>query len=176
MRTMCTLMMTLLMCFGTLAENDAAMSSEDMQSAEREYLVWHLKLHEHLLASDNDNHKALGLLALINGTLPAWREDQQAEPAASQFKAQMILLNELIETNELSAQSLQILLGWCFKPDIEPYCDQQMIIANLLHIDPLNLLAYVRPLQLAHQELNDELSWRPAESPPRYRRRPDSCS
>ena len=152
------ILMILLMSVGISAvANDGTMNQQAMQAAEREYLTWHLKLHQHLLASDNDNHKALGLLALINGTLPAWREDQEAEPAASQFKAQMVLLNELIETNEMSAQTLQILLGWCFREDLEPYCDQQMIIANLLHIDPLNLLAYVRPLQLAHQELNDEL-------------------
>jgi hypothetical protein len=149
--------MILLSSMGSHAADDDTMSQQSMQAAEREYLTWHLKLHEQLLSSDNDNHKALGLLALINGTLPAWREDPEAEPGSSQFKAQIILLNELIETNEMSPQTLQIILGWCYKEAIKPFCDQQIILSNLLHIDPQNLLTYLRPLQVAHQDLNDEL-------------------
>jgi hypothetical protein len=156
MKQLSTLMI-LLMSFGSPAADDNTLSPEAMQAAEKEYLAWHLKLHEHLLASDNDNHKALGILAMINGTLPAWREDPEAEPASSQFKAQIILLNELIDANEMSPQTLQIILGWCFREAIKPYCDQQMILSNLLHIDPQNLLSYLRPLELAHQDLNDDL-------------------
>jgi len=147
----------LMLLFSEQATTETTKAAEQsMEAAEQEYLTWHLQLHELLLASDNNNHKTLGLLAMINGTLPAIKEEENNE-ANQQFKAQMVVLNELIQSNELTTQTQLLLLNWCNKTALRDYCDTQRLLTDLIKSNPENLLAYLHPLKVAYNEQNDDL-------------------
>ncbi|WP_223787884.1 hypothetical protein [Marinicella meishanensis] len=147
------------------------MTADQMAMAELEYAQWFNQLNEHLLQSDDSHEMALGLAAMLNSSLQAVNRhtdqaaNQDASDAARQqaqqnLALQINLLNQMIQRNDLSKATMELLRNWCFKDAIAKACNHGALLDQQLTEDTKNLQVYWQPLTLSLNQQNEALTER----------------
>ncbi len=133
----------------TEIESTEKMSAKELAAAEAEYNTWFNQLNEQLLTSTDWYEMSMGLSALLQGTLRNAKQQPDDQSIQDSLNKQIDMLNGLIQQNDLSDATLDLLTSWCFKSEIVARCNQDVLLNKQLQQAADNLNIYLRPLQLA---------------------------
>lgn len=114
---------------------------------EIEYVNWFNQLNQHLLKSKDNYQKAMGIASTLNATLNL--SESTGQDISALLPPQVNVLNELIAKTDLSNETLDLLVTWCFKPQIKNMCDQQTLLDKHMQQQPENLNVYLQPIKIA---------------------------
>jgi hypothetical protein len=136
-------------------EANIARPAIEKPSHEIEYAHWFNQLNQYLLTSDDNYQKAMGIASTLNATLNMPENNNQE--AIELLPPQVNVLNELIAKTDLSSETLDLLVNWCFKLQIKSLCDQKTLLDKHLQQQPENLNVYFQPIQIAIEQNDPNL-------------------
>ncbi len=157
------LTVTLLIAFFSLSWAQSAsatserLTAEQLAAAENDYSMWFNQLNEHLLNSNDAYEKAMGLAAIINGTIGESKNSTSDIDTDGLLNNQAIILNEIINQNELSESTLDVLTTWCFRPVIKTNCDHDTLLSRQIEHFSDNLNVLLIPLSIAVENQDQAL-------------------
>ncbi|TDR22416.1 hypothetical protein [Marinicella litoralis] len=141
----------------TTAEPTESLSAEQLAAAEDDFSKWFNQLNEHLINSNNSAEKVMGLAAIINATLSENNQGVDAMVTDKLLKNLSDIMNEIINQDDLSETTLDMLASWCFRPKLKVYCDHDALLDKQLKGSPDNLNVYLMPLNIALEQQDQTL-------------------
>lgn len=131
--------------------------SESERESMQLYGQWTQELIEFLLNHEQPYAQAIGLNQ-SNSILQA--QSAQADPDAIQIFYQSLgqHINKLVNDETLNIETLQILEALCFQKELNEYCNRQALLDKQMQLYPSELSVYLRPLQLALDTDNQDLT------------------
>jgi len=138
-----------------ISHDEQRISNSQLTATEKAYTQWLAELNNSLLKASNAYKKTMGIAAAIKGIQASQQlpGDKPPEPLLHLIAE----LNTIIKQEKLSNLTLSLLADVCFSPLIEDKCFKDILLNKQLTQDSTNLIVYLKPLQLALKENNDEL-------------------
>ncbi|WP_345258611.1 hypothetical protein [Marinicella pacifica] len=118
---------------------------------------WTMQLTEYLLNHEQPYAQAIGLNK-TNAILQS--QATQIDPDTLQLLYQNHgqHINKLVNNETLNIETLQILENLCFLSELDDHCNRQALLDKQMQLYPSDLSVYIRPLQLALETDNQDLT------------------
>jgi len=139
------------------SDDSSRMSTELLTTAEADFNRWFNQLNEHLLDANDNYQKVMGLTAIINGTISENNQGIDATDTNKLLSNLSLLMNKIIQQDDLSDSTMELLVSWCFKPQIKSFCDLNSLLDKQLKQSPNNLNVYLVPLNIALEQQDQPL-------------------
>jgi len=118
---------------------------------------WTMQLTEYLLNHEQPYAQAIGLNK-TNAILQSKSTQLDPDTLELLYQNHGQHINKLVNNETLNIETLQILENLCFLSELDDHCNRQALLDKQMQLSPSDLSVYIRPLQLALETDNQDLT------------------